>query len=301
MIGHDGRVGDGCKTMCDLSIITVSYKSRAYIRELLESLFVARGNLSIEYFIIDNASGDGVIEMVQKEFTPMSDDRLKIITIQNSANLGFAKANNIGIKQSRGRYVLLLNPDMRLSNNTLTNMVAWMDNNMQADVAGCKLVGPTGRNVPHVRRFPTLADQAAILLKIPHLLPRILDTYLATDFNYDVSAVPVDSIRGSFFMIRRATVVKLGELDERYFIWFEEVDYCKRVHAAGLQTWYTSAATCTDFVGRSFLLVGGYTKQKYFTDSMVKYFAKWHGGARALIIRALRPLALCAAWVAEKL
>lgn len=285
--------------MIDISIITVGFKSRDYVRELLNSLFEARGNLSIEHFIIDNSQGDGLVQMVEQEFVPRCDDRLKIHTIQNNVNLGFAKANNIGIRRSRGRYILLLNPDMRLSKDSLTNMVRWMDNNPTAAIAGCKLVTPGGAIMPHVRRFPTVRDQVAILLKIPHIFPGVLNSYLATDFDYDRDR-RVDSIRGSFFMIRRNAIEKLGGLDERYFIWFEEVDYCKQVEQAGMEVWYTNAASCTDHVGRSFSLVGGFIKQGYFTKSMTQYFAKWHPGS-AWIFYMLRPFALAGAWVAEKI
>lgn len=283
----------------DLSIITVGFKSREFVRELLNSLFAARGNLSIEYFIIDNASDDGLIDMVQKEFVPRADERLQIFPIQNSANLGFAKANNIGIKQSRGRYVLLLNPDMRLFTDSLTKLVEWMDNNIDAGIAGGKLVDAGGALVRHVRRFPTVADQLVLLLKLPHVFPHILDRYVATDFDYTAEA-KVDSIRGSFFAIRRSVIEKIGGLDERYFIWFEEVDYCKEAHKHGFSVWYTPEFVCTDFVGRSFSLVGGYRRQSYFTESMVKYFSKWHP-RHAWMFKILRPIALAAAWVAEKI
>ncbi len=283
----------------DISIITVGYKSREFVRELLTSLFDARGELSIEYFVIDNASNDGLIDMVEKEFVPRADELLEIFTIQNSKNLGFAAANNIGIRRSRGRYVLLLNPDMRLFSNTLTNMVSWMDSNRNAGIAGCKLVRETGAVQPHVRRFPTVRDQLAVLLKLPHLVPSMLNLYLATDFDYE-STARVDSIRGSFFMIRRTVIEKIGGLDERFFIWFEEVDYCKQAAANNIEVWFTAAATCVDHVGRSFSLVGGLQKQKYFTRSMITYFDKWQPRA-AWIFRALRPFALAAAWIAEKI
>ena len=121
----------------------------------------------------------------------------------------------------------------------------------------------------------------------------------AHDFDYTRDA-RVDSVRGSFFLLRRSTIDKLGGLDERYFIWFEEVDYCKQIAVTGLQTWYMSSVRCTDFVGRSFALVSGRTKQEYFTDSMTKYFAKWHPES-AWIIRVLRPVALGLASFAERL
>lgn len=287
----------------DLSIITVGFKSREYVRALLESLFASRenmerANLTIEHFIIDNASGDGLIDMVKKEFVPHCDERLTFVPIQNEMNFGFAKANNIGIRRARGRYVLLLNPDMRLKTDSLINLVAWMDSHQDAAISGGKLVNENNEIVPHVRRFPTLLDQTMILLKIPHLFPRVLDKYLAKDFNYE-AASPVDSIRGSFFAIRRETIEKIGALDERYFIWFEEVDYCRMANEAGLQVWYTPSVTTVDFVGRSFALVGGLQKQKYFTDSMTKYFQKWNPKL-AWIIRTLKPFALAIAWIAEK-
>lgn len=284
--------------MMDLSIVTVGFQSRDFVRELLKSLFDARGDLSIEYFVINN-SQDDLIEMVEKEFAGRCDDRLKIYTIQNAENLGFARANNLGISRATGRYVLLLNPDMRLHADTLTNMVAWMDANPQAGIAGCKLLTQSGAIQPHVRRFPQVRDQLGILLKIPHVWQGFLNSYLMTDFNYDNEA-RVDSIRGSFFMIRRSVIEKIGGLDERFFIWFEEVDYCKQAAANNFEVWYTPAATCVDFVGRSFSLVGGLQKQKYFTRSMVQYFEKWHP-ERAWIFRALRPIALAGAWVAEKI
>jgi GT2 family glycosyltransferase len=268
----------------DISIITVGFKSCDYVRELFESLFGARGNLSIEYFVLDNASDDGLINMVEKEFVPRADDRLKIFPIQNEKNLGFAAANNIGIKHAQGRYVLLLNPDMRLFPDTLTNMVAWMDKNTRAGIAGCKLLTQDRKIQPQVRRFPRISDQLAIILKLPHVWRGILNSYLVTNFDYEQVA-HVDSIRGSFFMIRRNVIEKIGGLDERYFIWFEEVDYCKMAAAAGFEIWYTPAATCTDFVGRSFSLVNGYQKQIYFSDSMKKYFAKWHSELAAFVIR----------------
>ena len=284
--------------MIDLSIVTVGYHSRDFIRHLLASIFEARGNLSIECFVINN-SQDSLIPMIEKDFIHRCDDKLQIYTTQNSENLGFARANNLGISRATGRYILLLNPDMRLNADTLVNMVAWMDKNPQAGIAGCKLIAQSGAIQPHVRRFPQVRDQLGILLKIPHVWPQFLNSYLMADFNYDAAA-RVDSIRGSFFMIRRNVIEKLGGLDERFFIWFEEVDYCKQAAVQGFEVWYTNAATCVDFVGRSFMLVNGLQKQKYFTRSMVQYFEKWHPKT-AWILRLFRPLALAGAWVAEKI
>lgn len=287
----------------NISLITVGYKSCEYIRGLLESLFAGeenlrQANLTVEHFIIDNASDDGLVEMVNKEFVPRKSDVITVHAIQNAANLGFAKANNLGIKEAQGEKIILVNPDMRLFPDTLPNICAWMDAHPNSAITGIHLLDQNGAAVPHVRRFPTWWDQAIILLKLPHIFPHLLDNYLVSEFDYN-KEMRVDSIRGSFFALRRSTVEKIGGLDERYFIWFEEIDYCRKAAAAGLEVWYTPAARAVDFVGRSFALVGGFQKQKYFTDSMVKYFNKWHPVA-APNIRFLRWLALAAAWLAEK-
>ncbi len=272
----------------DISIVTVGYKSRDFLREQLRSVFASTGDLSIEVFVVDNNSNDGTVEMVRTEFP-------HVTLIANQENLGFAKANNQAIRRAIGRYVLLLNPDMRVFENTLSAMVAWMDAHPKAGVSGCRLVTQIGENMPHVRRFPRLWDQAMILLKIPHLFPGVLNQYLQRDFDYSQDAV-VDSIRGSFFMIRRDVLDQLGSLDERYFIWFEEVDYCRQVSRAGWDVMYTVQAKCIDYVGQSFALVSGVHKQKMFTKSMVSYFRKWHPISAPVIIM-LRPIAIAISWL----
>jgi GT2 family glycosyltransferase len=271
----------------DLSIIMVPWNVRDLVRENLKSIyntspsprsrFGEAGQSSpykgeeifeFEVFAVDNDSRDGTAEMIRNEFP-----RVKLIA--NNYNAGFARANNQAIKLAKGRYILLLNPDMRVLPGTLETMVKWMDEHLEAGVAGCHLVGQDGKSVPHVRRFPKLLDQLAIVLKLPHIFSSLLDKYLMRDFNYSEES-EVDSIRGSFFMIRKEVIDKIGALDERYFIWFEEVDYCRRVKGAGWKVMYTPATECVDYVGKSFAQVKRGVTQKYFRNSMLKYFKKWH-------------------------
>ena len=120
-----------------------------------------------------------------------------------------------------GKYILLLNPDMRVFPDTFGGMISFMDSNKEVGVGSCRLVSETGENVPHIRKFPNILDQLAIVLKIPHLYPEVLDTYLEKDFDYEKQS-EVDSVRGAFFMIRREVLDAIGRLDQRYFIWF----YC---------------------------------------------------------------------------
>lgn len=278
----------------DLSIVTVTWNSEKFIAEQLRSVFASEGPATFEVFVVDNASTDGTraqLAQVRRQFP-------QVQCVENTENVGFARANNQAIAHARGRYVLLLNPDMRVFPNTLACAVQYMDAHPEVGVMGPHLVDAQGKTVPHVRRFPTWKDQIAIVLKLPHIFPGILRKYLFTDFDYTKEAL-VDSVRGSFFLIRREVIEKLGGLDERYFIWFEEVDYCKQVWAAGWKIAYTPEVTCRDYVGRSFALVAGYRKQRYFTGSMVIYFKKWHARWQSLALQCVRPLALALAWVAQ--
>ena len=238
----------------DLSIIIVPWNVRDLARENLKAIFARTKNIEFEVIVADNDSKDGTAEMIRREFP-------RVRLIANDHNAGFAKANNQGIKISRGRYVLLLNPDMRVLDGTLEGMVGWMDGRKDAGVAGCRLVNEKGETVPHVRRFPGVWNQLAIVLKLPHLLPRILNHYFppvadplsAGNIGFDYAKeAEVDSVRGSFFMIRREVIDELGGLDERYFVWFEEVDYCRQAKSAGWKVMYTPVAKCIDHVGKSF-------------------------------------------------
>ena len=277
----------------DLSIIIVSWNVRDKLKENLKVLYLSEGDIDFEVFVIDNDSRDGSADMVAKEF-------LQVKLIRNKENAGFARACNQGIKEARGDYILLINPDTRVLPNTLINMLEWMSTHERASVAGCHLVDEQGMTIKHVRRFPRVFDQLAIILKLPHIFPGILNKYLRADFDYAQEAA-VDSIRGGFFMVYTGKDRQLPFwLDERYFLWFEEVDFCRRVKAAGGEVWYTPAAKCVDYVGQSFKQVGSLKKQRYFRDSMLKYFGKWHPGRRHLILRLAWPLGLALTWAGEK-
>ncbi len=262
----------------DLSIIIVSWNTREVLKNNLTALLKSQG-LSFEVFVVDNNSSDGTVESLKAEFPQLN-------IIANSANHGFAKANNQALALAGGDFILLLNPDMLVDDQTtLAKALAWLKSNPQAWVAGFKLLDSTGQILPQVRRFPTLADQLAIILKLPHLFPSLLNRYIVKDFDYE-RASAVDSIRGSFFFIRREALQKVGRLDERFFVWFEEVDYCRRVYQAGAEVWYAPVASATDLVGQSFGLLPRPQAQRYFRASQLSYFQKWHPAWQGLILQA---------------
>lgn len=260
----------------DFSIIIVSWNVKEALRINLQSILQSNQQATVEIIVIDNASKDGTVEMIQSEFPSVQ-------IIANQTNVGFAKASNQGLKKAVGDYLILLNPDMKIFPETLGNIKQWLDKNPEADVTGIQLVDEQEKIVQHVRHFPTFFDQAVIILKLPHLFPRLLDSYLLRDFNYS-GASQVDSIRGAFFVIRKSSLEKYGLLDERYFLWFEEVDYCRAVKQHGGQVWYTPEAVAIDYVGQSFSQLPRSTKQSYFRNSMLAYFKKWESPWQAQLL-----------------
>jgi len=266
----------------DLSVIIVSWKVKDKLEKNLSALFKSQGDFKIEVFVVDNNSEDGSAEMIRQKFP-------EVILINNKDNLGFAAANDQALERAKGKYILLLNPDMLVRLDTLENILAWSIKNTQATVTGCKLVNEAGEVVKQVRRFPKFHDQLAVTLKLPHLFPGIINKYLCSDFDY-TKAAKVDSIRGAFFLINRDDFCKKSgrpfpRLDERYFIWFEEVDFCREVYRLGGEVWYTPSAECLDYVGQSFAQVKRGQAQKYFSDSMLKYFEKWEKKWEYLVLK----------------
>lgn len=261
----------------NLSIIIVNYKVKDLLDNCLRSIFNNSQNINLDVIVVDNNSQDGSLEMIKGKYPQVN-------LIASPKNLGFAKANNLGFEQTKFNYILLLNPDMKLFSNTLKNALKWANMNPQANVIGCKLISKDKKTIYHVRRFPKLLDQLAIVLKLPHIFPQILNKYLRKKFDYS-QATKVDSVRGAFFMVQRKIYEKLSGLDERYFLWFEEVDFCKKVYQSGGEVWYTPDVKCLDYVGKSFEQVSRGITQKYFKNSMLKYFKKWHPYWQYLILK----------------
>ncbi|MFA6513847.1 MAG: glycosyltransferase family 2 protein [Patescibacteria group bacterium] len=265
----------------DLSVIIVSWNVKEKLKANLEALYNSEGDFKFEIFVVDNNSEDGSPLMVQENFPQVN-------LLANLENLGFAKANNQAIKLAAGKFILLLNPDMRVNQDTLFKALVWARENQQAVVTGIRLVDEKGLIVKQVRHFPKLFDELMIILKLPHLFPVLLNKYLCVNFDYNQPS-RVDSIRGAFFLINLESYQKIGGgnkpyLDERYFIWFEEVDFCRQVYKLGGEVWYTPVAECLDYIGQSFKQVERIKTQQYFSDSMLKYFRKWENNFQTQIL-----------------
>lgn len=279
----------------DLSVITVTWNTGQEIAEQICSVISGCRKISFEQIIVDNGSSDNTVQIVETQ------SFASIRVIKNIENRGFSAANNQAAEIARGDFLLFLNPDMRVSAGSLDDMVEWMKKHPEVGVAGCKLVDENGKFNAEAgpRRFPKVWETMAMILKIHHLFPSILNKYLMKNFNPEIEQ-EVDSVRGSFMLVRRELVEKLGwAFDPRYYIWFEDVDLCREAKRLGYKVVYTPIISCLDYFGQSFKKRDTYWKQKNFTLSMLKYFKKWKPWYKWIWIWLLRPAGLGMAWTSQ--
>lgn len=255
----------------DVSIIIVSWKVKELLKKCLESIESSRGGLDLEIFVVDNASNDGTVEMMKQNFS-------EIKLIASDKNLGFAKANNLALKQATGEYVLLLNPDTEINSETLPKSIEFMKGHPKCGALGPKMIYPDGKQQPSVRRFPTIWPVLLMLLKLPKIFPNLksINRYLAKDFDYSKEQM-VDQIMGAYIFIPRQALEKVGYLDERFFIWFEEVDLCRQLRMAGYEVWYSPSISIIHYGGKSFSQQALIANQWIFFSSALKYFLKYAG------------------------
>ncbi len=279
----------------NLSIITVTWNSEKLVGEQIDSVKNGCQSISFEEIVVDNGSTDNTIKIIKEKYPWVK-------LIENKQNIGFSAANNMAAKISDGEFLLFLNPDMRVQVGSLDEMLSWMQVHGEVGLASCRLVDEHGilNADAQPRRFPDIFDQLAIILKLPHIFTGILNRYMFKGFDADKEQ-EVDSIRGSFMIMRREVFEKLGfAFDPRYFIWFEDVDICREVKKLGYKVVHTPVISCIDYIGQSFKQRTTLWKQKNFTKSMLQYFQKWEPWYKWIWIAILRPVGIAMAWINDK-
>lgn len=276
----------------DVSVITVTWNSAAFITEQIASVKSGCSNLIYEQLAVDNGSADKTTTIIREQFPAV-----KLFALDK--NIGFGAANNFVAAKASGRYFLLLNPDMRVMPGSIEKLIGWADAHPQAGVIGVKLVKPTGEinlnTAP--RRFPHLSDELILNLKFSWLFPSLLKRYMARDLDLEKEQT-VDSVQGSFMLVRRDLYEKLGHLfDQRYFIWFEDVDLCRETKRLGYDVLYTPIVGCVDYGSQSFKLRRPLWKQNAFIKSQIAYFEKWGPWYAKYILLFFKPFSLAIALV----
>jgi GT2 family glycosyltransferase len=282
------------KKKIDLSIIILSYNSQTDLEQLLPSVFDSEGvffhpaltpplkggettevdaffpsprgggygrgdSYTAEVIVVDNGSTDGTLDLLQTTHYPL-------LTIVNT-NTGFAHGNNLGIRQAKGDYILLLNPDTKLEKNTLRLMLEFMESHHDVGIAGCKLLKADGSlDLACRRRFPNLKNAFFRL-------------FLGNNRNYNYTEISedqsmeVDSVVGAFLLIRKSVIEKIGLLDENFFMYGEDLDWCWRCKASGKKVWYYPKAIAYHYKGSSSAKVS-FKALGWFYDAMWIFYKK---------------------------
>lgn len=229
-----------------ISTVIVNYNAHEFILLTLESLVRAIGNNHTEIIVVDNASTDGSIEQVRRYFP-------EIIIIQNSHNIGFAAANNIGLRQVKGEFVLLLNPDTMIAEDTFTTLLNFMTKTADAGAVGCKIINPDGSYSRDSRHsIPSPLTALWKQLGFQYLFPgsKVFGQYNLTYLDPD-KTYSLDAISGSFMFLRRRAIEQVGFFDEDYFMYCEDIDYCYRLNRAGWKVYYCPDTVILHFKGES--------------------------------------------------
>ena len=266
--------------MLDLSVVIVNWNVRDLLRRCLRSVLASQrlSGLAAEVIVVDNASSDRSAEMVREEFPWVQ-------LIANEENAGFTRGNNQGIRASRGRYVLLLNPDTEVVEDALPTMVEYMDGHPGVGALGPQLRYPDGSIQSSRRRFPTLATAFLESTILQQWLPRnrVLDRYYVND-QPDDAIQEVDWVVGACVLLRREAIEQVGLLDEGFFMYSEELDWCRRAKARGWQVVYLPTAQVVHYGAQSSEQVKAF-QHIQFQRSKVRYFHKHHGPWQAEALR----------------
>lgn len=273
-------------TTPDVSIITVSWNVRDLLRACLHSIAATGGELGQEMIVVDGGSEDGSPDMVAQEFPDVRLLRLE-------ENVGFPKGNNLGMAGSRGRNLLLLNPDTEVTEGAVATMAAYLDQHADVGVVGPTLLNPDGTLQSSRRRFPTLATAFVESTWLQRFTSRrILDRYYMREAGEEVS-VDVDWLVGACLMVRRQVWQQVGGMDEAYFMYSEELDWCRRIKDAGWRVVYLPAARIIHHVGMSSQQAVT-SRHINFQRAKLRYFHKHHGPWLATALRIF--LLLSYAW-----
>lgn len=283
----------------DISVVIVNYNVKIFLRLTLQALFASKGDFAMEVFVVDNASMDGSVEMVRQEFP-------QVICIANDRNWGFSYACNQAIRKSRGRYVLLLNPDNVVEVDTIATMIQLMDTQTNIGAAGCRMNAPDGSFIWTSRRgFPDIIASISKLTSLQKLFPnhprlgKYNLTYLPPNQSGDVEA-----LSGAFFMVRRETFEQVGLLDDTYFMYGEDIDWSYRIYQAGWRIYYESQAVCTHYYRRSSRKRPIQTNFA-FHQAMAIYYRKFMAGKNVILdvgvyLTILLRMFILLAWVMIK-
>jgi len=260
------------ETEADLTIVIVNYNTRQLLRPCIDAVRASAGSLRLQIVIIDNGSRDGSAEVMKTEF---GDCEL----VFNPINIGFGRANSLALPRVRGTYVLLLNTDAFVASESLESTVRYMEANPAVSILGVRLVGRDGELQPSCRYFPTPWNEFLSRTGLARLFPAtklVDDMAWAHDKPRECDWVP-----GCYYLVRKSVLDRVGLFDPRFFLYYEEVDHCRAVKAAGGQVVFFPGTTVVHIGGESAksdsALTAGRQISALQIESGLLYFRKHHG------------------------
>ena len=266
----------------ELSVIIVNWNTRDLLRDCLNSIYAETRATSFEILVVDNASSDSSAEMVKREFPQAK-------LIENQENLGFAKANNQAIRQSSGRFILLLNSDTVVLSGALDKMVAFMKEHRAVDASGPMLLNPDGSLQQSTWRasgrfaFVRFIIIGRVFL-VAYLL-KLLLSKIGKKETYSPQPRQVGGVSGACMMITREAVDKVGLLDEQYFFFWEEVDWFYRLQQLGGVVYFIPEAQVIHHYAQSINQTDN--RSKYLHENRYRFINKYHGKMRGYFFRIM--------------
>ncbi len=265
----------------DISFVIVNWNTRELVLNCVRSIIKNTPGYQCEIFVVDNGSADGSVNALRREFG----DRIHLI--ENPENFGFARANNQALKRVRGRFVALVNSDALLHPGTMSTLIGFLEAHAQAAMAGPRMLDRDGREQNSFDNFPSLLTE----LGNKSLLRLLRPGRFAGKSSGSGQPLEVDSLLGACILVRAAAVHRVGLLDESYFFFYEETDWCLRMRRHGWKIYHVSAATITHLQGQSKKRCPVMAWVEYYR-SMYLYFRKNHSPAAYAALRILRVVKL---------
>ncbi len=258
-----------------LSVVIVSYNVRHFLEQALQAVRRASKGMSVEVFVVDNNSVDGTVAMVQQKFP-----EVELMAMRE--NLGFARANNAAIRRSRGKYVLLLNPDTLISEDSLSKCYRFMEEHPEAGGLGVHMIDGTGTFLPESKRgFPSPFVAFCKTFGLSKLFPRsrLFNRY-HLGYLSEHENCEVEVLSGAFMWLRRSVLDEIGLLDERFFMYGEDIDLSYRIVQAGYKNFYFAETTIIHYKGES-TRKGSLNYVRVFYQAMILFAEKHFRGRKA--------------------
>jgi len=272
----------------DVSIVIVSYNTRALLDACVQALRASTG-VVCDVFIVDNASPDGSADHVAREFP-------EVTLIRNAENRGFAAANNLAIRRARGRFVLLLNPDTRVTPDTVATLASFLDARPDVGITGPRVLNADHSPQSCGYRYPTLLGEIRQSRQTPRLLRAARARTAATP--EPAAAADVDWVDGCCLMIRREVIDRIGLLDEQYFLYAEELDWCRSARRAGWRIMTCPAAEMIHLGGQSSDQVKA-SALALLIETRLRYYRKHDGLLVAGLVSLVYALGCLRRWSVE--